>query len=104
MCHVSRKPALHAWHALHAWRALQAYLDVLAGTGFNGKIVTGVEIPPECCGHTLTMDEVNSIGDWQNVRRHRHPFAAVHTAAGQSCKRVGRLLHLSSETLALVLW
>jgi len=64
LCHVSRKPALHAWHALHAWRALQAYLDVLAGTGFNGKIVTGVEIPPECCGHTLTMDEVNSIGDW----------------------------------------
>ncbi len=45
----------------------QAYMDLLVGTGFNGKIVTGVEVPPECCGHTLTIDEVNSVADWQNA-------------------------------------
>ena len=53
--------------------------DLLAiNGGFNGTIVMGVAVPPECCGHVLTMTEVNTYADWIVVSISAHCLPKKH--------------------------
>ena len=60
--------------------------DLLAiNGGFNGTIVMGVAVPPECCGHVLTMTEVNTYADWIVVSISAHCLPKKNTCA--ACMR-----------------